>query len=314
MNTTLITGASGFLGTALMAEFAAAQHPVIGVDRNAPQSGAQKDARAVRQLVCDIGDPGFAALVAESQPHTIIHAAGPASVQASLVDPAGDFRAAVLPLLNLLDAVRLSRVPARVVLISSAAVYGEPKTLPVREDAPPAPISPYGFHKRACERLLEEYHRIYGIPGSSVRIFSAYGEGLRRQVLWDLARKMLSGEAVTLHGTGEETRDFIHASDVARGVRAVTDRGSFHAETYNLASGTATSMGDLARALADALRCDAEIRFNGIRRPGDPVHWRADIERIEALGFSPRMNLDAGVRKYAAWVREAVRSLEPAHS
>ena len=235
-----------------------------------------------------------------------MHAAGPASVPGSVDDPVGDLRNCVLPLLNVLDAVRRARIGARVLFVSSAAVYGNPPRLPVDEDTPPNPISPYGFHKWMGERLLEEYWRVYGVRGCSLRVFSAYGPGLRRQVLWDLAQRMLSGSVVELMGTGEQTRDFVHACDVARGVAVVADHAALEAETYNLATGTETPIADLARQLAAALGRDVRIAFTGCDRPGDPVRWCADIRRLRRLGYAPRIALAAGVVQYARWVRRVL--------
>ena len=319
MTTTLITGSSGFLGSAVASELAAAGCRVIGVDRNAPTSvdGSATVVAEFHQLATS--DSGFAEIVRRARPDAIVHCAGPASVQDSMRDPARDFLGATAPLLAVLDAVRRADAPCRVLLLSSAAVHGQPDSLPIREDAPLRPISPYGFHKLACERLIEEFHRLFGVAACSVRVFSAYGEGLRRQVLWDVSRRILSEDRVTLHGTGDETRDFVHASDVARGVRVVIERGAFEAEAYNLATGRETTMRDLANMLATAMRQSAfaerrapEIVFNGLGRDGDPLRWRGDIRRIAALGFSPQVTLEQGVADYTRWVRHATNTPDPA--
>ena len=104
----------------------------------------------------------------------------------------------------------------RVVFVSSAAVYGNPPSLPVDEKATPCPMSPYGRHKVECEQLLREFHERIELPSVSLRVFSAYGEGLRRQIFWDVCVQALANGEIRLHGSGSETRDFVHAYDVAK--------------------------------------------------------------------------------------------------
>ena len=122
---------------------------------------------------------------------------------------------------------------ARLLLVSSAAVYGDPERLPVSEDAPLAPISPYGRHRAEAEEVALQS----GAPVVIARVFSAYGEGLRRQVLWDVAQRALVGGPVELSGTGEETRDFVHARDVAAAISAIAQRSAFDGEIVNVATG-----------------------------------------------------------------------------
>jgi len=189
-----------------------------------------------------------------------------------------------------------------VVFLSSAAVYGNPASIPIDEEGPLRPISPYGFHKLLSEKLAEEFHVVYGLRTCIVRIFSAYGPGLQRQVLWDICQKALSEPVVQLLGTGRETRDFVHASDVARGIRTVLEHASFQSEAYNLATGVETTIQDLASKLLNALDVTSSISFDGTVRQGDPMRWQADISRLSKLGFCPRISLAEGTRDYTRWV------------
>ena len=288
----VVTGARGFLGAYVQA--ALAEHgEVVGVGR--PE--------------VEIPSPEFDGVLQWARPELVVHCAGPASVAASTADPASDFEASVLVTSELVD--RLSRLPRRprLVFISSAAVYGEPPSLPVGERETPRPISPYGHHKLACEEILREFHEAHGLPSVSLRVFSAYGEGLRRQILWDVCVQALSDREVRLQGSGAETRDFVHAYDVGSAVTAVVTGARFEAEAYNVASGVETPIAELAARVVDALGIDAPITFSGVGRPGDPSRWCADLRLIEALGFRPSVRLDDGVRTYAGW---ASRQLTPA--
>jgi UDP-glucose 4-epimerase len=281
----LVAGSHGFLGRWISAALETAGWTVTRAGR--PDQ--------------EIPSPEFDRLLADARPKLVVHCAGPASVPASVEDPDSDRAASVGVTTQLVE--RLSALPSRprLVFISSAAVYGEPRDLPVGEDAPFAPISPYGRHRVECEAAV----RSGGLPAVTMRIFSAYGEGLRRQVLWDIAQRALAGGPVELLGTGEESRDFVHASDVGRAVVVAATGASFAGEAYNLASGIETRIADLAEMLVQALAVDERPVFTGVGRSGDPMRWQADIGALRALGFEPQVPLAEGVERYAAWVRAA---------
>jgi UDP-glucose 4-epimerase len=302
--TCLVLGDCGFIGSHVAAEFAAAGYEVAGVDRSA--TGAP----GVRHISLALPSPELADVVADVRPSVIVNAAGPASVAGSIEDPRSDFHGTVDVLLGVLDAVRASGVAARVVAMSSAAVYGNPSELPVTERADLAPVSPYGYHRIIAETLLREYASVFGVESCAARVFSAYGPGLRRQLLWDVCRKAAESETVHLFGTGEETRDFVHVADVARAVRVLGESAAAPAcgEAYNVASGVETSVAEIARTLLATVRPDATLTFSGEQRPGDPLRWRADVSAIRGLGFEPQMPIGQGLAEYAAWyVAEAGR-------
>jgi UDP-glucose 4-epimerase len=189
------------------------------------------------------------------------------------------------------------------VLLSSAAVYGNPVSLPITEEATPAPLSPYGYHKLQCELIGEEFARIFGLPVASARIFSAYGVGLRRQVVWDICEKAIVQGGLRLRGTGGESRDFVHAVDVAGGIAAMVEKAPMRGERYNLASGEETTIATLAEKLLAFLGCAAKPEFGAQENRGDPKNWRAETARLRALGFQPRVSLDEGLRGVATWAR-----------
>jgi len=302
MRSALVTGAAGFLGRYIVGEFVARGWRVTGIDRAGMTHDQARRLGLAGLRIMQLPAPDLPELLEVLEPEVIVHAAGPASVPASVQSPATDFRAATLPLLSMLEAMRISAAHARLIFLSSAAVYGNPAQLPVREDQPADPISPYGYHKLACESLLTEYRRIYNVPSCSMRIFSAYGPGLRRQVLWDIAQKALCQRVIELHGTGDETRDFIHARDVARGIVEAAEHAACEAEAYNLAAGREVRIHDLASRLINAMGRDVEIAYSGSTRPGDPLRWCADVSKIGRLGFAPGIGIEQGIREYAEWL------------
>jgi UDP-glucose 4-epimerase len=188
------------------------------------------------------------------------------------------------------------------VVLSSAAVYGNAQTLPISENAVLAPISPYGYHKCMVEQMGQEFWRVYGLPVVFGRIFSAYGAGLRRQVVWDILQKAqhsrAQGEPFCLSGTGDETRDFIHVSDVARALLCLLDHADMRATAYNIASGLSVTIRTLAQLIVRRMASPSPITFDGQIRPGDPLYWQADVSALAALGFRCEVDLATGLGEY----------------
>ena len=198
----LITGSSGFIGGSLGRFAANAKHEVLGLAR---RSQADHDWPGKHQAV-DVAHADISGIVSEFVPDMIFHGAGTASVSGSIESPLDDFRAAAVTWANVLDGIRRSGLRPVVMFPSSAAVYGNPKELPVREDAPVAPISPYGFHKAACELLAREYSECFGLTLVVCRIFSVFGPSQRRLLVWELFDQLSGPEPVVwLGGTGRES-------------------------------------------------------------------------------------------------------------
>ncbi len=277
----LVTGASGFLGSHIAAHLRACGWYVFGLGRRRLEGGARD------QRYLDLPDSALADLLGELRPQIIVHCAGPASVPGSVADPAADFAGTVPVMFQLLDSVRQRSPESAVLYVSSAAVYGNPQHLPVAETDAIEPISPYGFHRSQCEQLLQQFRVLYSIKATSLRVFSAFGVGLRRQVVWDLCIRALSEHQLRMHGTGQESRDFIHAADIAQAVTLLAETPRWHA-AYNLGSGGEIAIAELARAISALLPVPVAVSFDGIAAPGMPARWCADISRLTELGFTPR--------------------------
>ena len=301
--TVLIVGVAGFLGRYAAREFARSGWRVVGIDDVPPENAPPEI--LYRRL--HLPAPSFEELLAADPPNACIHAAGRASVSLSMTDPGADFHDGVVLTFSVLEALRRHVPACRFVLLSSAAVYGNPPSLPVHETHPIAPLSPYGYHKRQCELLIEEFARLYAQPTLGVRIFSAYGPGLRRQVVWDICSRALGTERLLLRGSGDESRDFIHAADVARALVLLVECAPAEGEIYNLATGRETTIRELAEILLAHLGVAMTAEFDGSSAPGDPRNWRADIARLQTLGFCPTVSLEDGLRSSAVWTLAELR-------
>ncbi len=296
--TVLITGVSGFIGRKLASTLLKRNFDVIGVDVS------DSKLASLKFYNMDLKNESLKGLLIDFKPGYIVNLAGNASVGISIDKPEMDFNNGPVIFHNIIENVRLYYPSARVLQVSSAAVYGQPEELPVKEDAKRCPLSPYGYNKYICELIADNYHRNYGINVSVARIFSAYGAGLRKQILWDLCGKCLKDSKVVLGGTGEETRDFISNEDISRALIAIMENSIFKNDCYNVGSGKSTTIKELALMILERFGMDDnKLEFNQISRAGDPKFWEADIEKLKAIGFRAEKNLRDGVCEYIEWFR-----------
>ncbi len=287
MTTILITGAAGFIGSRIADHFRQAGHRVC-VDA-AP--GAARSTLTAGAL---------AALADGQAPDAIIHAAGSGTVGAVAADPATHLAGNLAALLAVLEYARALAPSTRVVLLSSAAVYGSAPARPQREDDARPPLSLYGLSKAQCEQVLGHYAAHYGIRTTAIRLFSVYGPGLRKQLLWDAMNKFAAGRR-DFFGTGQEMRDWVHVDDVGRFMRCLLARApAAPFEVFNCGGQPATTAQVLAR-LAELAGAGAPV-FNGQGRPGDPACMLADCARAaQALGWQAQVPWREGLQQYADW-------------
>lgn len=286
-----VTGAGGFLGGHVAASFTEAGWTVAGFERGESEFGD------LAQAAGELGPP-----------EVIFHAAGSGSVGASLADPAGDFDAGLGSLRQTLEFMRQQAPAARLIFPSSAAVYGEGQAGRIAETAPARPVSPYGLHKALAEQLIAGWAELFGLDAVCVRFFSIYGPGLRKQLLWDIARRIGEGaEGLELSGHGDEARDFLHVDDAVSLIGRIAGRPRGEAPAVlNGGSGVALSVRAAATALAEAAGFEGAVRFNGCSRPGDPRSLVADPALATGLGFAPAVDFETGVRGFVAWAAAKV--------
>ena len=290
-----VTGAAGFLGGAVSGALVRAGWRVASFDRSPGWA-----AGCAHWITGDVHRDALASAAAETGPPDVVfHAAGGGSVGASVADPEGDFARTVLSLRETLAFLQAEAPGARLIYPSSAAVYGAASAGPLAEDAPLDPISPYGRHKVQAEAEIAAA----GLDAVILRFFSLYGPGLRKQLLWDLARRLAAAPVrLELSGTGEELRDFLFVDDAVRLVGAAAGLGPTDGPLIlNGGRGEAISVRRAAEILAQALGSDAAIGFSGETRAGDPAALVADAARSGPLGFTPQVSFEDGARRFARW-------------
>lgn len=291
----LVIGSKGFIGFNVYKFFKQSNHEVLGCD-----------------VVTDYVDKSYIHIDATNSDYNhifkinnieiCINCSGAASVPLSIEFPLKDFNLNTVNVFKILEAIRINQPKCKFINLSSAAVYGNPDGLPVREDAILKPLSPYGIHKMQAEQICKEYFKYYQVSTCFVRIFSAYGNGLKKQLLWDLYKKFKHDKTVELFGTGEETRDFIHIDDVVQALGLIINNADFKGEAINLANGEEYSIRYIAELYKSNLHSNKQLVFNKILKQGDPLRWRADISILKSMGYKPTMAIDQGIKNYISWV------------
>jgi UDP-glucose 4-epimerase len=305
----IVTGARGAIGRHVIAAARARGARVVGLGHG-PWTGETDLPTIDAWVTGDVTFDNLDALAAGlGMPDVIVHLAGGSHVGASIERPAEDFRRTVASAQNLFEWVRTRSPATRLVVASSAAVYGNAGVSPIPEDTPYAPASPYGTHKAMVEMLALAYGRQYGLNAAVVRLFSVYGPGLRKQLVYELFQRLMRGErGISLGGTGQETRDFLFISDAAGMLLDAAGAAGPDVPLLNGATGKAVTIARLAHAIAAGFG-DASIRFTGLSRKGDPASLVGSISRSTAAGLSAPTGLEAGVAATRAWIEQNAGAL-----
>jgi len=298
----LVAGAAGFLGRRVASELSESGYRVSGIGHGAcPELQGQHfdswmDAAISYDSLSAYGE----------RPDVIIHCAGGSSVGRSIEDPFGDFQRSVDSTAAMLEYIRAKSPETAFIYLSSAAVYGAAASLPIAENATLNPVSPYGVHKQMAECLCQLYARQFGISVAIIRLFSVYGEGLRKQLLWDACNKIVRGER-TFFGTGDEVRDWFHVSDAVSLIVGMIEHASAECPIVNGGSGNGVCVREVLESLSRGLGTSGRIEFTGETRAGDPVAYIADTKRARTYGLQPSVTFGDGLDRYVKWFRDERR-------
>lgn len=295
----LITGGAGFIGSHL-AEHLATNNDVKILDSfvtgnrsNIPAGstcleGDIRDEEVIRRATEDID--------------LIFHEAGLVSVDQSIEQPMESHAINVDATLSLLERAR--DLDARIVIASSAAIYGHPDQVPITESDTKTPSSPYGLEKLTIDHYAQQYHDLYGLDTVVLRYFNVYGPGQPPNdysgVISIFLEQALKDEPITVHGDGKQTRDFVYIDDIVQAnlLAAATEHTG---AAYNIGAGESVTIRELARTIIKETDSDSEIVYTE-GREGDIRQSKADITAAGTrLGYDPNTSLREGIERTLDW-------------
>jgi UDP-glucose 4-epimerase len=311
----LVTGGAGFIGSHIADALVAAGIETIVLDDLSSGFRAQVPDRA-RFIQADVADPATVGLIRDARPDVVIHAAARVSVAESMADPGADRAVNVIGTQHVIEGARAAGVRRLVFISSGGAIYGD--TEAADESTLPAPANYYGIHKLAAEG----YVRVSGLSHGIVRFANVYGPrqraGLEGGVVAIFVDAIGQGRPITIFGSGDQVRDFLHVSDAVSAVLTVA--AASRTGTWNVGTGVATSINELVAHLEAASGTFAQV-VSGESRAGDVESSRLLIDRIRhELGWAPRTALRAGLQALAGSatlsepVEDRPRSQESGHT
>lgn len=297
----LVTGGAGFIGSHLVEKLVNEGSTVTVIDNLS--SGK------ISNLSNVINEVSFYRIDIRShenikeivKKHDIIfHIAANASVPYSVEHPDYDFETNTLGTFKILRAAVEANLE-KVVYASSAAVYGEPKYTPIDEEHLLNPISPYGASKLAGEKIGFAFKETYGLNFVAIRIFNTYGPRQPRYVMYDFFKKLKNKPKIlSVLGSGNQIRDYCYIDDMIDVFKVVAEKGD---SVYNAAGGQSTFIRDLAEYMVSKISPNTGIEYGEKSWKGDIETLRADISRLEKLGFKTKYSLEEGLNKFITWAK-----------
>jgi UDP-glucose 4-epimerase len=307
---TLVTGGAGFIGSQVVRLFCERGFEVTVLDNLS--TGYRKNLSDL-DLEFIQGDIRNQALLEKlmKKVEVIFHLAASIGNVKSLSNPQEDSEVNVVGTLNILEAARKNGVK-KIIYSSSAAIFGEPVTIPLAEDHPQNPDSPYGVSKLAGEKHALCYGKLYDLIVVCLRYFNVYGVNQRYDAYGNVipifSRALLTDRRLTIYGDGEQTRDFVNVKDVAMAnyLSAVKAKKS---GVYNVGCGGSITVNELAEYVQKASRISASLHYAPPRK-GEVRHCRADIRKLQNdFGFEPQPDILEGLKEYFAWFKEDFREV-----
>ena len=301
----LVTGGSGFIGSNLVKKLISDKNKVVVIDDLS--SGFISNISNIDGVKYINGDIRNRKQVNDAIKgvEVVFHLAASVGNKRSIDFPLIDSQVNVLGTLNILEECVKEGV-RKIVTSSSAGIFGELKTIPIKEDHPIEPDSPYGCSKLCEEKLCLSYSKLYDLEAVCLRYFNVYGPNQRfdayGNVIPIFVYKMLHNEPIIVYGDGNQTRDFVHVNDVVQAnINSANSIGV--SEAFNIASGDRITINDLIKLITKNYKKEVKIEYVN-KRPGDVMHSLADISFARnEINYNPSVDLDKGINDYVNWAK-----------
>lgn len=294
----LVIGSKGFIGRHTL-EYFEKKYPnqIYGAD-------VVVDYTTQNYFLIDSTNSDFFYIFKHTDFDFCINCSGAASVPDSIINPMRDYVLNTVNVFKILNAIKELQPSCKFINLSSAAVYGNPLVLPIKEESKLLPLSPYGYHKKQAEEICKEFFIFFGVKTLCLRIFSAYGEGLSKQLFWDLYQKSKRNSHIVLFGTGLESRDFIYIKDLMQVFNIVIDKAIFDGKAINVANGEEITIKEASEIFYSHCNSEISVEFSQETRKGDPTNWVADISKLKLLGYNRQFSLALGLQNVYTWIKE----------
>ncbi len=318
-NSVVVTGVAGFIGSHVADALVARGDSVVGVDCFSPYydprvkrdnlAGLLRSDR-FRLVEGSLTSLDLDALLADAS--AVFHLAAQAGVRRSWGADFEDYLEHNIRATQRLCEAMRRRGGIRLVYSSSSSVYGQTAVLPMKEDHPTRPLSPYGVTKLAGEALCALYGVNYGLPVVCLRYFTVYGPRQRPDMAFHrFIRAALRGEAIEVYGSGTQTRDFTFVADAVAANLAASDYAG-DVVTFNVGGGSRVSVNHVLDVIGNIVGGSLDVRYQEAQK-GDVMHTYADIALASReLGYAPRVGIEEGIQREVEWVEAAIRRLDPA--
>ena len=307
----LVTGAAGFIGSHLAERLIESGYEVLGVDSffdYYPKRIKENNIKGLLQgsgfefIEGDLAALDLNGIVGSVE--AVFHQAALAGVRSSWGQRFGEYVGNNVLCTQLLLEASKDKDLEKFIYASSSSVYGDARDLPITENSPTVPVSPYGVTKLAGENLASLYHTGYGVPTVSLRYFTVYGPRQRPDMAFHkFIKAVMEGEEIEVYGTGEQTRDFTYISDAVEANIQALDFGKAGG-IYNIGGGSRVMLGDAIKIIEDVTSRKAKIKHGDAQR-GDAKHTLADTSQAERdFSYSPKVGLREGISKHYEWLKK----------